>query len=60
MEPIFCIAFNNYFSNHRLATERYQNPTENNLKNLYMHLTNYSVNKHSEMYVDHALFGSKR
>lgn len=29
----------------RFATEEYQAPTEENLKNIYMHLTNYSLNK---------------
>ncbi|VVC30459.1 Tubulin-tyrosine ligase/Tubulin polyglutamylase [Cinara cedri] len=44
----------------RLATEPYKKPALGNLKNLYMHLTNYSVNKHSKMYVDNENYGSKR
>ena len=32
----------------RLATEPYQPPQPSNLSNLYMHLTNYSINKNSE------------
>ena len=29
----------------RFATEYYSSPTNGNLKNLYMHLTNYAINK---------------
>ena len=29
----------------RFATEEYQKPTNENMKNTYIHLTNYSVNK---------------
>ncbi|XP_061095410.1 tubulin polyglutamylase TTLL7 isoform X1 [Conger conger] len=32
----------------RLGTEKYHPPSESNLNQLYMHLTNYSVNKHNE------------
>ncbi|XP_029684453.1 tubulin polyglutamylase TTLL7 isoform X1 [Takifugu rubripes] len=32
----------------RMGTEKYHAPTEANLSQLYMHLTNYSVNKHNE------------
>lgn len=35
----------------RFCTEKYKKPTTENLKNQYMHLTNYSVNKMSEKYV---------
>jgi len=28
----------------RFGTEKYQEPSTNNLGNLYMHLTNYSIN----------------
>lgn len=35
----------------RFATERYAKPTPENLNHRTMHLTNYSVNKHSESYV---------
>ncbi|XP_076440096.1 tubulin polyglutamylase TTLL7-like isoform X3 [Babylonia areolata] len=34
----------------RLATEKYMPPQENNISHLYMHLTNYSVNKHNAFY----------
>jgi tubulin polyglutamylase TTLL6/13 len=36
----------------RFATEPYTSPTGNNLKNLYMHLTNYAINKNHEDYED--------
>lgn len=45
---------------HRLATEPYETPTQNNVNDRYMHLTNYSVNKCNKMYIDNELFGSKR
>ena len=35
----------------RFCTEKYKKPTTENLKNQYMHLTNYSVNKMSDKYV---------
>jgi tubulin polyglutamylase TTLL6/13 len=34
----------------RFATELYEQPKKKNLKNLYMHLTNYSINKFSEKF----------
>ncbi|KAK7492938.1 hypothetical protein BaRGS_00015885 [Batillaria attramentaria] len=46
----------------RLATEKYVAPHENNIHHLYMHLTNYSVNKHNEYFERSATTdtGSKR
>ncbi|NXX17830.1 TTLL7 polyglutamylase, partial [Podargus strigoides] len=32
----------------RMGTEKYHPPSDSNLSRLYMHLTNYSVNKHNE------------
>jgi tubulin polyglutamylase TTLL6/13 len=32
----------------RFATEEYVGPYRNNLDNLYMHLTNYAINKNAE------------
>ncbi|XP_073500090.1 tubulin polyglutamylase TTLL7 isoform X5 [Phyllobates terribilis] len=32
----------------RMGTEKYHPPSESNLNQLYMHLTNYSVNKHNQ------------
>jgi hypothetical protein len=34
----------------RFCTEPYEKPTKDNFKNFFMHLTNYSINKHSEIY----------
>lgn len=36
----------------RFATEPYCSPTGNNIKNMYMHLTNYAINKNHEDYED--------
>ena len=36
----------------RFATEPYQKPNEKNMDNLFMHLTNYAINKESENYVE--------
>ncbi|XP_048759052.1 tubulin polyglutamylase TTLL7-like [Ostrea edulis] len=46
----------------RMSTDKYINPSDGNLSNLYMHLTNYSVNKHNEYYQkgDSVDTGSKR
>ena len=35
----------------RFATEKYEEPKRKNLNNLYMHLTNYAINKFSSKYV---------
>lgn len=34
----------------RFCTEKYEQPTKENFKQFFMHLTNYSINKHSEDY----------
>jgi len=34
----------------RFCTHNYKAPEYNNLRNLYMHLTNYSLNKNSDRY----------
>ncbi|KAK6631287.1 hypothetical protein RUM44_005813 [Polyplax serrata] len=44
----------------RFATSRYREPTGHNTTNVYMHLTNYAVNKHSRTYVVDDELGSKR
>ena len=36
----------------RLATERYVQPTEGNMRNLFMHLTNYAINKNSNKFIE--------
>ena len=35
----------------RFATAEYVEPTKKNLKNLFMHLTNYAINKKSDGFV---------
>lgn len=35
----------------RLATECYVKPTEDNIDNLFMHLTNYAINKNNDNFV---------
>ncbi len=34
----------------RLCTEKYKKPTKGNMDNIFMHLTNYAVNKGSDKY----------
>lgn len=34
----------------RFCTEAYERPTKRNMKNIYMHLTNYALNKQNEEY----------
>lgn len=36
----------------RLATEEYDEPNDMNCKNLFMHLTNYAINKNSKKFVE--------
>jgi hypothetical protein len=35
----------------RFATEKYEKPSDKNVDNLFMHLTNYAINKFSENFV---------
>ena len=35
----------------RFATEKYEKPSEKNIGNLFMHLTNYAINKNSENFI---------
>ena len=35
----------------RFATEEYQYPNHTNIKDLYMHLTNYAINKNSDKFI---------
>jgi tubulin polyglutamylase TTLL6/13 len=49
----------------RFATEIYQPPNNNNLDNLFMHLTNYAINKNSSKFIfnksdDNDSIGHKR
>ena len=36
----------------RLCTQQYKKPDKQNFKNIYMHLTNYAVNKMADGFVD--------
>ena len=36
----------------RFCTEKYQKPTKENFRKIFMHLTNYSLNKASDTWVD--------
>ncbi|XP_052793509.1 uncharacterized protein LOC128227235 isoform X4 [Mya arenaria] len=44
----------------RFATHKYLEPTHSNIENVYMHLTNYAINKHSEDFIRDDEAGSKR
>ncbi|XP_026566551.1 tubulin polyglutamylase TTLL6 [Pseudonaja textilis] len=44
----------------RFATSMYSDPSQSNLDNVCMHLTNYSINKHSANFVRDEDSGSKR
>ncbi|KAH9518410.1 Tubulin polyglutamylase ttll13p [Bulinus truncatus] len=44
----------------RFATNKYSEPNHNNTDNVYMHLTNYAINKHSQDFVRDDEAGSKR
>ncbi|KAL3276741.1 hypothetical protein HHI36_012111 [Cryptolaemus montrouzieri] len=44
----------------RFATSRYKEPNGVNISNVFMHLTNYAVNKHSRTYNQDTEAGSKR
>lgn len=44
----------------RFATNKYCEPTNNNADNVFMHLTNYAINKNSEDFVRDDEAGSKR
>ncbi|KAM8804351.1 tubulin polyglutamylase TTLL13-like [Eudromia elegans] len=44
----------------RFATMRYIEPSSNNLDDICMHLTNYSINKHNDNFVRDDTVGSKR
>ena len=38
----------------RLATEQYVKPTDENIDNLFMHLTNYAINKNNDNFVQNS------
>lgn len=47
--PLRCFIYKEGLA--RFATEAYKSPAGSNLNNLYMHLTNYAINKESDKYV---------
>lgn len=49
VEPLRVFVFKEGLA--RFATEQYTGPNKNNLDNLYMHLTNYAINKNSGNFV---------
>ncbi|XP_012277454.1 tubulin polyglutamylase TTLL13P isoform X2 [Orussus abietinus] len=57
-DPLRIFVYNDGLA--RFATSRYKEPTGHNTSNVFMHLTNYAVNKHSRMYVVDDEAGSKR
>ncbi|XP_069136948.1 tubulin polyglutamylase ttll6-like isoform X8 [Argopecten irradians] len=44
----------------RFATNKYSEPTNSNIDNVFMHLTNYAINKHSSDFIRDDEAGSKR
>lgn len=58
VDPLRIYVFNEGLA--RFATSKYREPSEYNTTNIYMHLTNYSVNKHSRMYSTDDEIGTKR
>ncbi|XP_054286926.1 tubulin polyglutamylase TTLL13-like [Macrosteles quadrilineatus] len=58
VDPLRIYVYNDGLA--RFATSRYCDPAPHNITNMYMHLTNYSVNKHSRTYVVDEEAGSKR
>ncbi|KAL0992434.1 hypothetical protein UPYG_G00093260 [Umbra pygmaea] len=44
----------------RFCTTHYSYPTQTNLENIYMHLTNYTINKRSKNFIRDENTGSKR
>ncbi|KAF5915929.1 hypothetical protein HPG69_003002 [Diceros bicornis minor] len=57
-DPLRIFAYNEGLA--RFATTSYSHPCTDNLEDICMHLTNYSINKHSSNFVRDAHSGSKR
>ncbi|XP_052098058.1 tubulin polyglutamylase ttll6-like isoform X22 [Mytilus californianus] len=57
-DPFRIFLFNDGLA--RFATNKYVEPSHNNIDNVFMHLTNYAINKHSEDFVRDDEAGSKR
>ncbi|XP_075229446.1 tubulin polyglutamylase TTLL13-like isoform X5 [Lycorma delicatula] len=58
IDPLRIFVYNEGLA--RFATSRYKEPAGHNTTNLYMHLTNYAVNKHSRTFIVDDEAGSKR
>lgn len=58
LEPLRIFVYNEGLA--RFATTKYREPSVVNASNVYMHLTNYSVNKHSRLFSHDYESGSKR
>lgn len=48
-DPLRIFLFNDGLA--RFATEKYEIPKSNNLNNLFMHLTNYAINKDNKNFI---------
>jgi len=57
-DPLRIFLFNDGLG--RFTTVQYQEPTNNNLENIYMHLTNYAIQKNSDDFIRDEESGSKR
>ncbi|XP_034883277.1 tubulin polyglutamylase TTLL6 [Mirounga leonina] len=57
-DPLRIFAYNEGLA--RFATTSYSHPSTDNLDDICMHLTNYSINKHSSNFIRDAHTGSKR
>eukprot|EP00731_Ephydatia_muelleri_P016718 Em0009g1142a len=57
-DPLYIYVYNDGLA--RLATMQYQSPSGSNMKDVYMHLTNYAINKHNKEFVNDDECGSKR
>ncbi|XP_077355801.1 tubulin polyglutamylase ttll6-like [Festucalex cinctus] len=58
-----CYPWRIYMYNEGLArfcTIKYEEPTDENVNNKYMHLTNFTINKDSETFINDEKTGSKR
>ncbi|KAG5680097.1 hypothetical protein PVAND_009623 [Polypedilum vanderplanki] len=58
LDPLRIFVYNEGLA--RFATTKYREPSDYNSGNMFMHLTNYSVNKHSRMYSTDDEVGTKR
>lgn len=57
-DPLYIYVYNDGLA--RLATMQYQSPSNSNMKDVCMHLTNYAINKHNKDFINDDECGSKR